>query len=90
MLFRSKDKRPEVAIYIDGVEGDTYLSAMLYPLEHCLPIAASTKDREPDFKGLNRHQVLHGESTTYDTETNSLKAISLLNYVGVTLGESLS
>jgi len=46
-----------------------------------LPISASEHERGDAFVGLNRHQVLHGESTQYGTEMNSLKAISLLNYV---------
>ena len=38
-------------------------------------------ERGDPFVGLNRHQVLHGESVDYDTEQNSLKAISLLTYL---------
>ncbi len=30
---------------------------------------------------LNRHAILHGESTTYDTRLNSCRAMSLLVYV---------
>jgi len=29
--------------------------------------------------------VLHGESLNYDTKTNSLKAVSLINYVAQVL-----
>lgn len=35
--------------------------------------------------GLNRHGVMHGESIDYDTKENSLRTISLLNYVGLAL-----
>lgn len=34
-----------------------------------------------EFSSLNRHQVLHGKSINYGTELNSLKAISLLDFV---------
>jgi hypothetical protein len=35
--------------------------------------------------GLNRNGVMHGQSLDYDTKENSLRAISLLNYVGLAL-----
>jgi len=34
------------------------------------------------FTALNRHQVMHGESSDYGTEINSLKAFSFLVCVG--------
>ncbi|MDB5990596.1 MAG: hypothetical protein JWQ10_1999 [Herbaspirillum sp.] len=37
------------------------------------------------FTALNRHQVMHGESSDYGTEMNSLKAFSLLAAVGLHL-----
>jgi hypothetical protein len=37
------------------------------------------------FTALNRHQVMHGESSDYGTEINSLKAFSLLVFVGAHL-----
>lgn len=48
---------------------------MMHPLICPLPECGA------NFDGLNRHQVLHRESVDYGTEINSLKAISLLNYV---------
>ncbi|TCG09234.1 hypothetical protein BZM27_06880 [Paraburkholderia steynii] len=41
------------------------------------------------FTALNRHQVMHGESWNYGTEINSLKAFSLLAFVGTHLPEIL-
>lgn len=35
------------------------------------------------FTALNRHQVMHGESSDYGTRVNSLKAFSLLAFVGL-------
>ena len=46
-----------------------------------LPIWIGGTKRPSSFVGLNRHQVLHGEATSYGTEENSLKAISFLNFV---------
>lgn len=37
------------------------------------------------FTALNRHQVMHDESSDYGTEINSLKAFSLLVFVGLHL-----
>jgi hypothetical protein len=37
------------------------------------------------FEALNRHQVMHGESWDYGSETNSLKAFSFLTFIGVHL-----
>jgi hypothetical protein len=42
-----------------------------------LSISVSQKN----FVRLNRHLILHGKSVDYDTEINSLKALSYLNYV---------
>ena len=58
--------------------------AYLYPLSIILPLWMNQSQRASrgnSFAGLNRHQVLHGESVDYDTEPNSLKAISLLSYL---------
>lgn len=37
------------------------------------------------FTGLNRHQVMHGECSSYGSEINSLKALSFLVFVGLHL-----
>ena len=48
----------------------------------------SKKERAAGFGELNRHQVLHGEVTDYDTEENSLRAIALLHFSGFMLPSS--
>ncbi len=84
-LFRKIKNVPATAKYIESVAADTFWAAMLHPLSVTLPISASKHERDNRFVGLNRHQVLHGESTEYGTELNSLKAISLLNYIAQVL-----
>lgn len=80
--FMKKDGRPATAEYLDDVTGDTLRAALLSPLTTSLPISASSKSRrETNFEGLNRHAVMHGESVDYGTEANSLRALSLLQYV---------
>lgn len=80
-LFIRQDKKPCTAIYVAQIAADTYMAALLSPLAATLPIGASVKERPEGFTALNRHTVLHGESLDYGSKTNSLKAISLVNYV---------
>jgi hypothetical protein len=55
---------------------------------HTMDILKSQRQRDEDsksgktFSALNRHQVLHGEVSNYGTELNSLKAFSLLVFIG--------
>lgn len=85
-------QKPKSSVYVAARVGNEVSSAMLSPLTCVLPINAATKEREKtlqdkgltDWRELNRHMVLHGESLDYGTQVNSLKAISLINYfVGV-------
>jgi len=50
-----------------------------------VPLWFSETKREADFNALNRHQVLHGETTDYGTREYSLKAISFLYFVAFLL-----
>jgi hypothetical protein len=80
-LFLKRGKKPETAIYVEQIAADTFRAALLSPLAQTLPISASERERLKDDDALNRHTVLHGESLNYGNKTNSLKAISLINYV---------
>ena len=71
------------SVHVDGI-GDVFLS----PLSMSAPLWRSEKDRDASFSELNRHQVLHGEVIQYGTETNSLKAVSFLNYVHLVLSKA--
>lgn len=79
--FKKNGKKPATADYFENLECSEFRKALLSPLTHPLPISASEKDRGESFTELNRHQILHGEVLDYGTEINSLKCISLLNYV---------
>ena len=79
-LFRSIQREKACNKYISQIS-DNYILAYLHPLSIILPLWMTQDKRGDSFVGLNRHQVLHGESVDYDTEQNSLKAISLLNYL---------
>jgi len=80
-LFLKDNKKPRTAKYVEQFASDTYKTALLSPLAQPLPIGASERERDKGFSELNRHMVVHGESLDYGTKTNSLKAISLINYV---------
>lgn len=80
-LFSKHNKKPRTAIYVEQIAADSYRSALLSPLAQTLPISASERERPDGSEALNRHTVLHGESLDYGSKTNSLKAISLINYV---------
>jgi hypothetical protein len=80
-LFIKRDKKPQTATYVEEIALDTFRASLLSPLAQTLPISASERERTDANKALNRHAVLHGESLNYGNKTNSLKAISLINYV---------
>jgi hypothetical protein len=84
-LFTKTKNKPETSIYVDSITTDAFRSALLFPLTEPLPISASKKERDENFSELNRHQVLHGEVVDYGTEINSLKSISLINYISQVL-----
>lgn len=80
-LFMKRNRKPRTASYVEQVAADTYRAALLSPLAQPLPISASENERPEGFDALNRHTVLHGESLDYGYKNNSLKAVSLINYV---------
>lgn len=84
-FFLRKDKKPKTALYVQEVTSNTLTSALLAPLAQSTTISASEYEREEGFNFLNRHMVLHGESLDYGNKTNSLKSISLINYISKVL-----
>ena len=82
-FFRNRnDGKPRTANYVEGLASDKFAFALSQVLANKLPISVSQKERQlKSYKGLNRHAVLHGESLDYGTKNNSLKTISLINYV---------
>ncbi|MFH1219038.1 MAG: hypothetical protein V1694_01115 [Candidatus Eisenbacteria bacterium] len=67
--------------------GDRFAEAALAPFAPELPISANQRARSTmavagrRIVGPNRHLVLHGVDTDYDTEENSLRAVAWLQYV---------
>jgi hypothetical protein len=71
--------RDRVEALVQEVAGDFFLEAALRAL---LPVGAmrmpSSKKKDGSF---NRHAIIHGVDVDYDNELNSLKAVSLLNFM---------
>jgi len=84
-LFRQKKGIPNTANYVEQVAlnncGKLIRNALLNPLKQTLPIRANKFERKDGFNNLNRHMVIHGEDLEYGSKINSLKAISLINYI---------
>lgn len=84
-----KTQKPGPTAYVESLVGKEVQSAILAPLTETLPIAANSQERNKilrnlgvqNWQELNRHIVLHGESIDYGLRINSLKAISLINYL---------
>jgi hypothetical protein len=89
-LFLKQNKKPQTALYVEQIVADAFRASLLSPLAQTLPISASERERPDGTNALNRHMVLHGEALDYGSKANSLRAISLINYVTQILGDELS
>lgn len=92
-FFLSKKKNPNVrdtAQYATDRDAGEFDRIALLALIERLPILTQLDKLPPEFSEINRHSIMHGSSLDYDTERNSLKAISLLNYVVLGVGDELT
>ena len=86
-LFEARRREEGLAELMAREDPDDFFAATLEPIGQVLPLWANRGDRQgaldqgDPLEGLNRHQVLHGESTDYATERYSLQVIALLSYV---------
>lgn len=67
--------------------GQPKVSIFLSILDEIGPINACKAERDQYQDPFNRHLVMHGHDTSYGTETNSLKAMSLVHFVGSFLAD---
>ena len=82
-LFTSSDKQPKIKqtqFMKDLIDESLLIEAMLSAVTNFSAINKPEKIDNNKFF-LNRHTILHGKNLDYDTEMNSLKVISLLNYL---------
>lgn len=79
-------RKPETATYATAFNSNFIDQIAHLALVEDLPIREQMRLRAANGStDLNRHAVMHGESLDYDTKENSLRALSLLNYVAVAL-----
>jgi len=89
-LKNRSTQKPEAAAYAAAFDANFIDQIAHLALTENLPIREQMRRRTASGStALNRHAVMHGESLDYDTKENSLRALSLLNYValGLNLGE---
>lgn len=79
--------RRKVADAAATLDIDDITTAFLHPLTEVFPIIFGPQQRGTLPDSLNRHAVLHGESTDYNTLQNSCKAISLLAFTAWILAD---
>ena len=80
-FFKRKDGIPKTTKFVEERIGESLYKGLLYPLAEDLEISRAWDNTEVDFKLLNRAMILHGRNVVYGTVMNSLKIISLINYV---------
>jgi hypothetical protein len=80
-LYSRDNGKPKLAKVLKKQQISSFVRSMLSPIIEPSPISASGKERVGMVDILNRHCVLHGESTDYDNRLNSCRAISLVVYV---------
>ena len=84
-LFVGRE-RQWISEQFDNSNPESGLTPLIQRLfEEQLPFWMTRKQRDDHFDELNRHLVLHGISTTYNTEEFSLKAIALVSWLSFAL-----
>ena len=84
-LYKRSDGVPVLATLLGRLPQGSMLADFMHPLGHPLPISHSTRSGDPPADSLNRHVILHGAAVNYGILKNSLRAVSLLNYVAAVL-----
>ena len=87
LYSRGRNGVPKLASILLTSDMSPLFKSFLTPIVEPMPISASSIERERMDNILNRHAILHGESTDYDNRLNSCRAISLLVYVAWVLRE---
>lgn len=72
------------------IDPETLERAYLEPLLRTIPITESSRQRRAKIPQLNRHAVMHGESTDFPSEANGLKAVSFIHFVSHVLGMAVA
>lgn len=83
-FFKLPKQKPATEAWISNFNSDSILEIALEPLRQ-VGVARQLQDLSNPL-GINRHDVIHGNSVDYgEDKINSYKALSLLNYLGETV-----
>lgn len=86
-FFKNKAKAPLTNEWLKNFEADSVIKILLEPLKFSGPMRKLQDFDNPI--GINRHDVLHGNSVDYgDSKINEYKILSLLYYIGDTVFEA--
>lgn len=86
-LYRKRNGKLEILDYLKKTPDYSHLKDFILPLIDSPSISMSKNERKNN--SLNRHAVLHGESTDYGTFQNSCKSISFLVYIDWILNRNI-
>jgi hypothetical protein len=73
---------PRTRQIVEALQLDLFEEMMLEPLITRGGVSARDHELSQYPDSLHRHQILHGKDTAYGNKKNSLKAISLVGYLG--------
>lgn len=80
-LYSRENKKIKISKILNEYEFNERERAMCSLIENIYEITEKDDGTDLQKKKLHRHHILHGSSSEYGTEINSLKAISLLCYM---------
>ena len=86
-LYSAPNGVPKTKEYVKMLDEPYFSLALLCPFCYKFPMTFNPSERkkEKDKDFLNRHVIIHGENYNYGSEINSLKTISMLDYVATIL-----
>lgn len=88
-IFQRQKSLPMTQVWVSGLLLDDFTESYLQHLNRTSTLIFNKAERTEQSinHGINRHAILHGESTDYGQRVNSFKALSFLYFVKTT-GES--
>ncbi len=88
LYSKQRNGIPKLATTIEAENFDPLLSSLFYPIITAMPLTANQNERVELGDILNRHAVLHGEVSNYNSRLNSCRSLSLLFYTAYIFRES--
>jgi len=88
-FFKIAKSAPKISEWVQQIESNSIIHMFLEPLKIIGPSQKYQEAESP--KGINRHDVLHGDSVDFgEDKYNSYKALSLLFYLSDTVYKAKS